>query len=446
MFDFHWTRERLKLFRNVLVCVALASTVCLVVYRIYSSDDFAHAYEVAEPFLKFVGFVVGPLFAIIGYFTTRLDKIEIGEEKEATGRAKERADEAKLAAEAAKEDAERRARYAEGLKRDLELVTKGADQLWKLRSPREFAQFRRWYDGPGARLVSIGNLKGGVGKTTICTNFAAYLSEYLHKSVLIVDLDYQGSLSNMALRAVGRDDITTSRIDTLFAAGANLETLQDARVQLVPRVAGVDMAISQGWLVPSGSTFAQLENQLLFDWLLNDTTSIDVRYRLAHLLLNPIVRREYDVILFDLPPRMTLGSINAIVASQSFFVPTILDGLSIAGVPQLLAQVHELKRDLELKIALSGVIGTLTLRDQLTAKERLRADEIQGRVEAVWPEAHTGPPVFLPQSLPRRVAFSDSAGDDIAYLRDRAHPAGETPIYAIMEDLFKDMADRIGLN
>lgn len=436
----------MRIVRNLLLWTALTATIGLIVFRLYWPAEFANVYVIAEPFLKFIGFVIGPLFAAIGFFTTRLDKIEIREQGEALGRAGEIAEKARDAAEAARAEANKRAQYAEGLKQDLERVTKGADQLWNLRPLREFPDFRRWLDISTTRLVSIGNLKGGVGKTTICTNFAAYLSERLRKSVLIVDLDYQGSLSTMALRAVGREEMATSRIETLFAATANLETLQNARVQLVPREAGKHSIISQGWLVPSGSTFSQLENQLLFDWLLDDKEDIDVRYRLAHLLLNPSVQREYDVILFDLPPRMTLGSINALVASHSFFVPTLLDGLSIAGIPQLLTQVHQLRLDMGLKVELAGIIGTMTNSAELTKKEELRAEEIPGKALSAWPEAEAKLPIVLPQTLPKRAAFADVAGDDFAYIRDRDAPEGNTPIHGLMEILFKDMAERIGLN
>jgi len=143
---------------------------------------------------------------------------------------------------------------------------------------------------------------------------------------------------------------------------------------------------------------------------------------------------------------MTLGSINALVASHSFFVPTLLDGLSIAGIPQLLTQVHQLRLDMGLKVELAGIIGTMTNSAELTKKEELRAEEIPGKALSAWPEAEAKLPIVLPQTLPKRAAFADVAGDDFAYIRDRDAPEGNTPIHGLMEILFKDMAERIGLN
>lgn len=103
-------------------------------------------------------------------------------------------------------------------------------------------------------------MKGGVGKTTLAANFAAYVSATRDKPVLLIDLDYQGSLSNMVMLAIEREEVE-SRVDWLFEETANLSTMERARVHLVPK-------INRGWLVPANYTFAQLENQLLLKWLL----------------------------------------------------------------------------------------------------------------------------------------------------------------------------------
>ena len=85
-----------------------------------------------------------------------------------------------------------------------------------------------------------------------------------------------------------------------------------------------------------------------------------MRYRLANALLRPEVRQSYAAIVLDMPPRMTLGSINALVASHAFVVPTILDTLSVEAVGQFLTNMKAIKADLRLDLDLAGIVGMLT--------------------------------------------------------------------------------------
>lgn len=440
MFNWKWSRRGLQSARHVLWALVAGTLVALWYYW----TDVQGPLRTLEPLLKIIGYVIGPLFAIIGFFTSALDKIEIKEQATALGAAQKSAEVAKRAADIARQEASEKAAAAEKLKRELEGVTKGADTLWNLRPPREFSLFRSWYHGTGARVISFCNLKGGVGKTTLATNYAAYVSETLHKNVLVVDLDYQGSLSNMLLLAIGREDIKSSRVDTLFAADANLATLQQAKVHLVPLTDQTSTKLPQAWLVPAGLTFARLENQLLLDWLLDQSDRVDVRYRLAHALLDPTVRNDYDLIIFDLPPRMTIGAINALVASQFFFVPTLLDGLSVEAIPQMLQAVGGIKKDLDLRIEFAGVIGTMTLADGRGPKE----EENLGRAAELVTDAWTTPlvvsPAILDRTLPRRVAFSNVAGNNVALLT-LSNSAQDVALRDIMHTLFADMSKRIGL-
>jgi cellulose biosynthesis protein BcsQ len=430
-----WSHSRLKYFLWLLVGAFVVSTVAAYNWWVAIGPWLKEN----ETTLKLLSYVFGPLLALIGFVAGTKDKLELRDQAKELGKLQERASEAQKQAAAAETRAQSETAYAAKLRRELEGITKGADQLWKLRPPREFEAYRGWYfDTLGAKVVSIGNLKGGVGKTTIAANLAAYVSEVLHKRVLVIDLDYQGSLSTMLMRAVGRTDVE-SKVDALFASDADLATLQGARVHLVPQTSDLPTKISQGWLVPSGYSLARLENQLLFDWLLDANSQIDVRYRLAHALLEPSVRRDYDLIIIDLPPRLTLGAINALVASHFFFIPTILDGLSVEAVPQLLKQISAIKNDMDLGIEFAGVIGTMTLADGRSGRESdqlLRASEL---AQASWSGGVQ--PLVVDRTIPRRAAFSEVAGDDVALTRT---PSNDS-LMPILHKLFEDLTSRIGL-
>ena len=90
-------------------------------------------------------------------------------------------------------------------------------------------------------------------------------------------------------------------------------------------------------------------------WLLQDDGGIDVRYRLADALLRPEVRQGYELIILDMPPRMTLGSVNALVTSHYFLVPTIHDKISAEAVSTFLKQMIAIKKDLDLILSSLGL-------------------------------------------------------------------------------------------
>jgi chromosome partitioning protein len=391
-----------------------------------------------EPILKLIAFIVSPLMAIIAFCLNRKDRRQLIAQSEALGTLKTEADHARQAAisqqtEIAnqREKLERGKSEIEKLQNELRGITEGAQQLWKLRPTKPFAEYKNWLRDPrGARIVTIGNLKGGVGKTTIAANLAAYINQKLNKSSLLIDLDYQGSLSNMLLLAIESESVE-SHVDSLFAEAVDLFDLQQARIQLAPRLA-------RAWLIPSNYSFAQLENKLLLQWLINQYGNIDVRYRLANALLQPQVRQGYDAIILDMPPRMTMGSVNALVASHYFLVPTVLDKLSVEAVPQFITNMKAIKQDLDLDIELKGIIGTLTRQDALTGSEEAHLETAR-EAGYLWRESTD---FILPRTVPRRQAIASAAGEDIAYLLGGVDG---TNVRAILDPLFEDICRRIGL-
>lgn len=283
----------------------------------------------------------------------------------------------------------------------------------------------------GAKIITIGNLKGGVGKTTLAGNYAAYLSQTLGKNVLLIDLDYQGSLSNMMLQAAGIVDVE-SRVERLFESEASLATLAANRIQLVNK-------LNQGWIVPSNYTFAARENQLLFKYVIDDTESLDLRYRLAHTLSHPDVRREYAAIVIDMPPRLALGSINAIFASHYFLVPTILDKLSGEAVQRFISQVKDIKSEFQLDIELAGIVGTMTRLAEPSGQE-IGNWELIGEAAGAWSSSDSDLRLGTVQRLS---AIANAYGDDIPYLLEDKD--GEK-IRLMLDPLFQSITKRIGLS
>ena len=395
-----------------------------------------HIHGEYEPLIKFISYIVSPILAYFAFRANRRSHEEIARKSEELGRLSNEVDNAHSSLRdkqhelvLAANEIDSRGREVQKLQDDLRQITEGAQELWKLRGVRAFPEYLSWHRDPvGARIVTIGNLKGGVGKTTIAANLAAYISETRNEPVLLVDLDYQGSLSNMLMLAIEREEVE-SKVDRLFAPDANLIALEGAKEHLTPK-------LNRGWLVPANYSFAQVENQLLLKWLLRDDGEIDVRFRLANALLRPEVRRGYVAIIFDMPPRMTLGSINALVASHYFIVPTMLDKLSAEAVGQFIANMKAIKSDLKLDLKLGGIVGCMSRQNDLSSKEQ-QARELARQGGYLWREDKD---YVFQTTVPRRVDIGNAAGEDVAYC---VREGLRYPNRAIFDPLFEEICDEI---
>jgi cellulose biosynthesis protein BcsQ len=309
-------------------------------------------------------------------------------------------------------------------------LSEGSADLWRLRTAKPFPQYREWMRAPtGARILSVGNNKGGVGKTTLTANLAAYISEKLKKNVLVVDLDHQGSVSSMMLLAADIPDVE-SRTERLFGPLASLATLSSNRIHLAGK-------LNRGWIIPANYTFASRENQLLFKYVVDEDTDVDMRFRLARTLLHPDVRSDYAAIIFDLPPRLSLGSVNALFASHHFLVPTILDKLSAEAVGRFIRQVGDIKKEFALDLDLAGVVATMTRNAALTQAEA----EIWSDVCAQASTWKAGVDYDL-GAIARRADIGHATGDDIAYLLP--NQAGDN-LRQIFDPVFAKICERIEL-
>ncbi|HXF55263.1 MAG TPA: AAA family ATPase [Hyphomicrobiaceae bacterium] len=378
-----------------------------VLYEIWDAIDRL----LNNPIVRVISYVVSPILAILAFLWNRKDRREIIEKSTELGRLESEVENAHKSIrekqhelQTASAEIERRGAEIKRLEDDLRRITEGSQELWKLRRAKAFPEYLTWLRDPaGAKLITFGNLKGGVGKTTLAANFAAYLSHTRNKPVLLVDLDYQGSLSNMLMLANEREEVE-SRVDFLFDKAADLATVDRAAEHLAPK-------LSRAWLVPANYTFAQLENRLLLQWLLQDEGEVDVRFRLSNALLRPDVRRRYAAIILDMPPRMTLGSLNALVASHFFVVPTVLDKLSVEAVGQFLTNMRAISEDLHLDIELAGVAGVMTRARKLSSAESAALERAR-EGSAIWRD---GRDYVFKTILPRKVDIANAAGEDLAY-------------------------------
>ncbi|RLV48802.1 ParA family protein [Nocardioides mangrovicus] len=233
------------------------------------------------------------------------------------------------------------------------------------------------HHGP-ARVVSMCNQKGGVGKTTTTINLGAALAEYGRK-VLLVDFDPQGSLSVGLGMNPHQMDLTIYNL--LMQRDV---TLHDV---VVPSgIEGMD-------LLPSNIDLSAAEVQLVHEVAREQTLQRVLAPALPH----------YDVVLIDCQPSLGLLTVNALTASDGVIVPLECEYFALRGVALLKNTIDKVSERLNPRLEIDGVLGTMF--DGRT----LHGREVMARLVEAW-----GDTVFH-TVIRRTVKFSDStvAGEPI---------------------------------
>jgi len=105
------------------------------------------------------------------------------------------------------------------------------DELWHFRSAGAPKGHQSALNDTRTRIITVANLKGGVEKTTLAANLAAYFDRKLGKRVLVIDADFQGSISSLLMGAAGIEEIT-SNTEALLTEGAQSSDFQRSLVHL----------------------------------------------------------------------------------------------------------------------------------------------------------------------------------------------------------------------
>ncbi|MCH2259412.1 MAG: ParA family protein [Candidatus Thalassarchaeum betae] len=197
-----------------------------------------------------------------------------------------------------------------------------------------------------ARVVTIINQKGGVGKTTTVINIAAQLALRGH-SVLVVDADSQGNCATGL--GVDKSKVSATTRDLIL----NPESAVNARHAT---------AVEGLHLIVGDRTLVGLEQEML--------RQLGRERRLTEAL-EPLLG-HYDIILIDTPPTLGLVPVNALVASDGILIPVQTEYFALEGLALLAGTIREVRALLNPRLGVDGVLLTMhapTLLNQQVASE-----------------------------------------------------------------------------
>ncbi|HVF20303.1 MAG TPA: AAA family ATPase [Mycobacteriales bacterium] len=187
--------------------------------------------------------------------------------------------------------------------------------------------------GP-ARILSMCNQKGGVGKTTSTINLGAALAE-CGRRVLLVDFDPQGALSV----GLGVNPLQLDRTVYNLLMDRTV-TIDD--VMLKTHIPGLD-------LLPSNIDLSAAEVQLVGEV---------AREQVLLRVLQPVLD-DYDVVLIDCQPSLGLLTVNALTASHGVIVPLECEFFALRGVALLIETIDKIRERLNPQLELEGILATM---------------------------------------------------------------------------------------
>jgi len=198
-----------------------------------------------------------------------------------------------------------------------------------------------------ARTIAVAMQKGGVGKTTTAVNLGAALAE-VGQRVLLIDLDAQGHLT-LYMKPSGELE------KTIYHLLVDPETTVTDVVQEAPQM-GVHY-------IPADIELAGAENPLINE--IGRESILRDKLEAA--------KGRYDFIIIDCPPSLDLIVINALVAADEVLVPLQAEFLALKGMQELLITMERVKRRLNPRLELIGILPTLYKHRALHSQEVLAA-------------------------------------------------------------------------
>ncbi len=250
-----------------------------------------------------------------------------------------------------------------------------------------------------AKIISVCNQKGGVGKTTTAINLASYIA-LAGRNVLVVDCDPQANATSGL--GIDKKQVKESIYDVLINGKEISQVI-------------VSTKLTNLYIIPSNVHLTGMEVELVNA----QSREYHMKQALEH------IRPSFDFIILDAPPSLGLLTINALTASKSALIPLQCEYYALEGLSQLLSTINLVRQNLNPSLEIEGILLTMAdFRTKLT-------DEVIKEARSYFGEK------VYNTVIPRSVKLGEAPGFGMPVVMYDKHSQGARSYYEFAKEFLK---------